>query len=86
MHCDVFLRDCLVKNPYVCERGGLGPSRGDSGGVAGAGGIGSSCNVSVSLSEEQTSAWITSPGFPERYPDDALCYTHITCPQGRQSH
>lgn len=81
-----FLRDCSVQNPYVCERGDLKHSLGENGGGNGAGGIGANCNVSIFLSEEQASAWITSPGFPERYPDDALCYTHITCPQGRHSH
>lgn len=42
------------------------------------------CNRTINLSPEQPKAFVTSPGFPRAYPDNAECYTDITAPSGYQ--
>lgn len=40
------------------------------------------CNKSISLSRQQPRNYITSPGFPKQYPDNAHCEVDVIAPIG----
>ncbi|RZF36004.1 hypothetical protein LSTR_LSTR005820, partial [Laodelphax striatellus] len=66
-------RDCKTPNHFLCQRFT----------IEGGGGVDEidwECNKTVTLSNEQPRAVVTSPLFPRYYPNNVDCSTTITCP------
>ncbi|GJQ68780.1 hypothetical protein Trydic_g14718 [Trypoxylus dichotomus] len=68
-------RDCATPNYFVCERLLRDDEPLEESWP-------SNCNKSVTLSNQQQRAIVSSPGFPRQYPDNSDCDTDITAPAG----
>nr|XP_024215536.1 uncharacterized protein LOC106687239 isoform X2 [Halyomorpha halys] len=68
-------RDCATPNYYICEalpNGDKMPSEKDM--------WRSECNRTLTLTMEEPVTVVTSPGFPDHYPDDTICLVTINAP------
>ncbi|XP_025416102.1 uncharacterized protein LOC112687566 isoform X2 [Sipha flava] len=70
-------RDCSVKNRFLCQtQQHTSPNDYDP--------DESNCNVTVKLTIEMRFASVSSPGFPQPYPDNQDCTYSIEAPRGYQ--
>lgn len=44
----------------------------------------SNCNITIKLTSEMRFASVSSPGFPQPYPDNQDCNTNVEVPRGYQ--
>ncbi|GIX95256.1 hypothetical protein CDAR_256572 [Caerostris darwini] len=69
-------RDCHVANPYVCQR--LKPGENLEPVVF------EKCNRTITLSWKNPREVLTSPAFPNRYPNNIECHYHIIAPKDQK--